>query len=343
MNTEYILQIICDSLKNASNPSIKVSSLLQSAKRVALLRKDTLNLWWIALEFCSGDNGELKKINETMKSKFSADIYKSLSIKYMELWINERKIDQMDSELRVQKTDNIWAASIYDIETKISSLGCPEDYLVDTTGMHTLDVYYTEQENQKGKIILNFQKTQLETIVNRIRTRIENYLMEAEQDVLMGNSRSRYFDTCKNLVETTLGSLDKKFNEYFSAIEVHIGKDTLVDYEEALLDIRRILLLFADVICPARSEPVECQDGKKRTLSQDKYLNRISFVLFQKGGKHTSIDLLNQNLSDLSTRLEKINELACKGVHDEIKPSEANQCIAQMYLILSDIIRILGL
>ena len=39
-------------------------------------------------------------------------------------------------------------------------------------------------------------------------------------------------------------------------------------------------------------------------------------------------------------RLEKINAVACKGVHDVVSFDEANQCVVQMYMILGDILRL---
>ncbi|MFC2654840.1 MAG: hypothetical protein ACFN0J_09110 [Segatella salivae] len=86
--------------------------------------------------------------------------------------------------------------------------------------------------------------------------------------------------------------------------------------------------------------PVTCSDGKRRVLTEDKYLNRISFVLFEKAGKHTHTELLNQSVEDLVKRIEKVNELSNKGVHNKVTEQEANQCVIIMYIVLGDLIRI---
>ena len=74
-------------------------------------------------------------------------------------------------------------------------------------------------------------------------------------------------------------------------------------------------------------------------LTDDKYLNRISYTLFERGGLHTHTEILNQNIEDLVKRIEKINELACKGVHGKVSEMETNQCVIQMYIVLGDLIR----
>ena len=57
-------------------------------------------------------------------------------------------------------------------------------------------------------------------------------------------------------------------------------------------------------------------------------------------GKFLSyLEILNQNIEDLVKRVEKINELACKGVHGKVSEMETNQCVIQMYIVLGDLIR----
>lgn len=63
-------------------------------------------------------------------------------------------------------------------------------------------------------------------------------------------------------------------------------------------------------------------------------------MLFEKAGKHTHTELLNQSVEDLVKRIEKVNELSNKGVHNKVTEQEANQCVIIMYIVLGDLIRI---
>lgn len=255
-------------------------------------------------------------------------------------WLEERSINELNPTGDIKKSDQVFPYSIYDIEDRIQAIENHRNSLVNTNGMHTLDVYYAEQNNAANRVFLNLQYEQFQNIVKRIRDRVIDYLIETEMQLMQGNTLSRYFKNNKEWVVDKLENIDTNFNDYIKAIDSHMIKGTPIDYEEALLDIRKVLMLYANAICPPQAAPVTCSDGKRRVLTEDKYLNRISFVLFEKAGKHTHTELLNQNVEDLVKRIEKVNELSNKGVHNKVTEQEAYQCVIIMYIVLGDLIRI---
>ena len=255
-------------------------------------------------------------------------------------WLEERSINELNPTGDIKKSDQVFPYSIYDIEDRIQTIENHRNSLVNTKGMHTLDVYYAEQNNAANRMFLNLQYEQFQNIVKRIRDRVIDYLIETEMQLMQGNTLSRYFENNKEWVVNKLENIDTNFNDYIKAIDSHMIKGTPIDYEEALLDIRKVLMLYANAICPPQAAPVTCSDGKRRVLTEDKYLNRISFVLFEKAGKHTHTELLNQNVEDLVKRIEKVNELSNKGVHNKVTEQEAYQCVIIMYIVLGDLIRI---
>lgn len=255
-------------------------------------------------------------------------------------WLEERSINELNPTGDIKKSDQVFPYSIYDIEDRIQTIENHRKSLVNTKGMHTLDVYYTEQNNAANRMFLNLQYEQFQNIVKRIRDRVIDYLIETEMQLMQGNTLSRYFENNKERVVNKLENIDTNFNDYIKAIDSHMIKGTPIDYEEALLDIRKVLMLYANAICPPQADPVTCSDGKRRVLTEDKYLNRISFVLFEKAGKHTHTELLNQSVEDLVKRIEKVNELSNKGVHNKVTEQEANQCVIIMYIVLGDLIRV---
>ena len=42
------------------------------------------------------------------------------------------------------------------------------------------------------------------------------------------------------------------------------------------------IVAFANAICPPQAVPITCSNGKRRGLTEDKYLNSISFVLYER-------------------------------------------------------------
>lgn len=336
---EYILSLIKEAL--AASNKAPVSALLETAKRIAVFRQDFENLWWISLEFCNCSKSEFQSIDNQMKHKFPYEQYKELSILYSKLWIDERTLSQIFRNGRMVATDNVCPDGIYELESRLESIQRSFNGLISTQGMHPLDVYSAEHDNAKARVFLNASYTQFEAITLKIRRRVVDYIADCERQVLYGNTMSNYYDENRRWVQSKLGTYNPSFNEYFASIETHIKTGNQVDFQEALLDIRRILLSFADIVCKANDEEVLCSDGKKRKLTRDRYMNRISYALFEKKGKHAFTEMLNQNLDDLSARISRVNELACKGVHDDISPMEAKQCVIQMYALLGDLIRVL--
>ena len=337
---EYILGLIKDALAASNNA--RVSALLETAKRIAIFRQDFENLWWISLEFCNCNKTEFQKIDNQMKPKFPYEQYKKLSMLYSNLWMDERSLSQIyQNGKMVACSDQICPDGIYELESRLESTQRSTCSLINTQGMHPLDVYYAEHDNVKARMFLNASYTQFEAIILKIRRRVVDYLVDSERQVVYGNTMSNYYDENRRWVQLKLDTYNPSFNEYFTSIENHIKTGNQVDLQEALLDIRRILLSFADIVCKANTEEVLCSDGRKRKLTKDKYMNRISYALFDKNGKHAFTEMLNQNLDDLSARISRVNDLACKGVHDDISPMEAKQCVIQMYMLLGDLIRIL--
>ena len=322
MTEGYLLELVQCALSNANTQNYLTNNLLKQAQRIATHRKDFINLWWILQELQGNPQGTFRRIDDTMKAKFVKEDYELYGKKYLMKWLEERSINELNPTGDIKKSDQVFPYSIYDIEDRIQTIENHRKSLVNTKGMHTLDVYYTEQNNAANRMFLNLQYEQFQNIVKRIRDRVIDYLIETEMQLMQGNTLSRYFENNKE------------------AIDSHMIKGTPIDYEEALLDIRKVLMLYANAICPPQADPVTCSDGKRRVLTEDKYLNRISFVLFEKAGKHTHTELLNQSVEDLVKRIEKVNELSNKGIHNKVTEQEANQCVIIMYIVLGDLIRI---
>ena len=62
-------------------------------------------------------------------------------------------------------------------------------------------------------------------------------------------------------------------------------EDLTFDPKSIQIDLKALaipIVAFANAICPPQAVPITCSNGKRRGLTEDKYLNRISFVLFAK-------------------------------------------------------------
>lgn len=74
-------------------------------------------------------------------------------------------------------------------------------------------------------------------------------------------------------------------------------------------------------------------------MTEDKYISRLCQFANERGGA-SSARLLSAQIRSLTERLDALNSLGSKGVHDEASPAEVDQCLIQTYLVVGDLLRI---
>lgn len=118
---EYIISLIKDGLNTSNN--VRVSTLLEIAKRIAVFRQDFENLWWISLEFCNCSKSEFTEIDNQMRHKFHYEKYKKLSIQYTKQWLDERGLSQIyQNGKMIACNEMICPDGIYELESRLESI-----------------------------------------------------------------------------------------------------------------------------------------------------------------------------------------------------------------------------
>ncbi len=341
-NQEYILQLVTRLLEKVYNKDIQLSLLINESKRVAKLRGDFKNLWWLEWETCNiNEKTKLQEFPKSIESKFDKLEFKMLSKEYWEKWVSERQISTFNKDQTVEESNNILPSSISEIESKLSTSIEKRKNLSNPSGMHPLDLYYAEKDNTQIRMLyLNYEEGYL-NILSRIKNRVHNFLSETEIEIISGKTLSSFFDKNKNYVEKNLTNLSTKFELHFIELTQRLKDDNSDSFSQALLLVRIILKDYADVLYPATKNKVVCADGTERVLTDDKYISRIWQYIFENlKGKNLSTELLKTQLTDLGNRIDEVYAKSCKGVHTEINSFEAYQCILQLYLSLGDIVRL---
>ncbi len=82
------------------------------------------------------------------------------------------------------------------------------------------------------------------------------------------------------------------------------------------------------------------EDGRERTMSNDACCNRVLQFPSGRLGASTHHGVIKETLSSLSGRLQRLNELSSKGVHDEVSRAEAETCVMWTYLTAADPLRV---
>lgn len=150
------------------------------------------------------------------------------------------------------------------------------------------------------------------------------------------------FDRTRAAVDEHLNRIAPEALEKFKSAYRRVHEGDPESLSQALASCRRILKAVADAVYPATGETVISLDENERTMSDDKYLNRILQAVSDALGKHGEAEVINATLKSLGERLKALDGLASKGVHAEVSQQEVDTCVIQTYLMVGDVLRIVS-
>ncbi len=287
MDKRYIIDILNKALDNASNSDYLVSSLILSAQRVARLRCDVVNLWWMEYETCVDPLSQMKEISEVMFYKFSADSYNANLLNFGEQWENERILARSNFDNQDQLDKTFLSLSVSEIENRIRSI---------SLGMNGGGKAVDEKTVQDLEVLYN--------MLSRIKSRIVDFFLSTEQEIMLGDDLSQYFKENKFFVESYLGLKDENFRKQFKILNKRLLEKDEESNLQCLLVMRSILKAFANYMSPFPHISYEIEDEKEEILSDGTYVERITNSLFMKAARGESVKLLCTDLQDVVNRLE---------------------------------------
>lgn len=148
------------------------------------------------------------------------------------------------------------------------------------------------------------------------------------------------FKKHRQYVDEKLKLLCPEALDQFIAVCRRLAEGDSEARSQALLSCRRILKTLADELYPAKQNRVICTNGKKRKLTEDKYVARLWQFVAEKIKTKKTGQLLLAQIKDLGNRIDRLYDLTSKGVHGEPSEFEVNQCVIQMYFTVGDILRL---
>jgi len=92
-------------------------------------------------------------------------------------------------------------------------------------------------------------------------------------------------------------------------------------------------MALADELFPAREEPVN-----NHAVKAENYMNRLWAYGCQRIDSDREREILLAEMEDIGTRLDAVNNLANKGLHDSITKPAADRLVIRTYLALADLL-----
>jgi hypothetical protein len=205
------------------------------------------------------------------------------------------------------------------------------------SGMGQFDTAAFTDAHVREKAAIRLRVRALICIKERIKARCLNYLIRLERQLDAQQRPESFLQQVQSKVNNFFKARSEDvYSKLLKASEL-VGSSSPEDMSLLLTQVRRALKAAADHFYPPSNSAITCSDGKERTLGDDQYLNRLSEFLATRLGKSSSRDLLKAELEHLAVFMRRLNDVASKGVHANVAPSEAKQGLLGVYLLLYNI------
>ncbi len=253
-----------------------LSNVVRKAIRIARLRNDFENLWWLEEEVIeSRERAARERMERELLPHFSAEDFQTVRRQVIGASFSERSIRTIEDG-KVVEGDIICDLSVPSIEDRIKSLTEDARQQVPPPGMHTLDLYYAEQRYSKMRAELTFMASEYAVVLRRIENRVHEFLSTTEKQLIYGQMNSDIFEQNRKYVDERLQTIAPDALTRLVSVYRRLSEGDEEARSQALLSCRRILQSLADRLFPSPSGPVLGPDGKERLLTEDKYITQVA-------------------------------------------------------------------
>jgi len=304
--------------------------------RIARNLRDYLNAAVFCREIAPDNKAVIRNLFEDAK-ELSDEAKKHLYELSGERWLETHTLDFALGKDEHGDPLKVLNVGVGEIEREVhQDEGCIRDMSV-PTGMTPYDTaaFTSEYATHKAKIRLRISANN--AVKERVKLRCLNYAIGVERQLEAQAKSQSFFEHACNEV-----------NNYFKANSEDVHRKLekaglLFDAEDAetlallLTEVRRAIKAAADFFYPPVKGKALCSDGKERELGEEQYVNRLHEFLVTRFRKSTATELLTAELRLLAVFVRRLNDLASKGVHDEVSSQEAKQGLLGLYMFLYNV------
>ena len=182
-----------------------------------------------------------------------------------------------------------------------------------------------------------------ESRLSILRSRYYDYALKKQIELSFSSTTADVFSVYREKVDSYFSKLPSDIISKLRAIDDKINSNNPELYSQALTTCRRLFGDVADELFkinfPNYTEKMyETKSGKEIDVSGEHYKNKLSAVIEKLQDKSANKCLIGSNILYLIDRMDTLNDLQCKGVHNEISKEDAMQCIIHTYICLGDIL-----
>lgn len=322
--TDYLLQLVRDALSDLDKTA-GVSAAIRKAIRVARMRGDTDNLYWLEQEMIPFENVKMghQRLVDEIAPSYTRESFMELKSRTLRTYLQTRSLPRKGGEEPM-----IHGASVVGIEETMASA---EKWLAKPRNVWGDDA-------ARADVLEGL--ADLKSVYERIAHRLHIYLSQTETELLHRRYTANVFERNRRYVEERLRTIAPDALEQIMSAAERLQEGGNEAFSHALTSCRRCLKSLADRIYPVPEAPVVGADGKPRTLTDSMFVARLWQFTFERMRGSTSRDILLNQVHQLGERIDRLNSLSSKGVHAAVDEIEATQCVLETYSVVGNLLRL---
>jgi hypothetical protein len=336
VSTDSLRQLLDQALAEFDDSSTSVAAHLRRAIRIATRRQDYLGLIELLPE----------TFDLTVGTKIDNPAFRAAESNLVSLLGKEQAKQQVNAAIRRQMRNrtvdkvNIRGGSIAQLEAQLKQVSeLIESYQNVPANLTPFDTYFVLKDFEKASAAVIPLRSELEAIIERVRQAIYDFLVETERQMDVGQVRPHVFDRAREYLRTSLTSRAPDALRKLESAENALAEGGSENLSYALTSCRRTIKELADALYPATNAIITGLDGRKRKMNDEAYRNRLMQYATERVGKSHE-RMLDETLRSLGNRLERLIDLASKGVHGDVTQWEAETCLTWTYLTIADLLRL---
>jgi len=335
---DYTLDLVRTALDELDQRDCRLSVVARKALRIARLRNDWEAVYWLQMELEGfSDKNAAKRQMSEVAPYLSREAFERIREQALEASFASRSITVLDSRGEIDD-DKISGLGIQEIEENLLVWSRSEDPL--PSNLAPLDVAVFSDQRHKSRNLHQHIEAEQRKVLARIAQRVHSYLSQVERQLVLGQLQSDVFEDNRRYVDQKLQQFAPKILEQLQIAYRRTREGTVEARSHALTSCRRALKALADRLYPPSKTPVKGADGKERILNDSLYVARLLQFISESKTGNSARRMLTDDLDRLGKQVDRLNELAAKGVHAEVTEFEVNMCVLSLYNVAGAILRL---
>jgi hypothetical protein len=325
--TNHLLGLVRTALDEFETVSLATS--VRRSLRIAIQRGDQDEAWFAGADL--RPIGGARSLVKRELRAFWPDLDPQSALhrhrELFELWLTERSPHQIPDILEPYMKDDgsgvMIAGSVDELERKVAMRE---------------SVWMRDMPDLQSRATMENRIQIDQEILGRVRHRTYVYLCDCEAKLTFSSTSGTVFDRHRRRVDRYLAELAPDALDKLNASYRRARDGEPESLSQALLSCRRVLESVADVVFPPQSEPNTDTKGNVHLVDRPHYKNRLdAFVDLAFLGETTN-RTVHASFDDLDARIETLDKLTQKGVHDAVTQEEVDLCVVQTYLLTGEIL-----